>query len=289
MSAAKVELGRLLFYDADLSVDGTLSCASCHEQRRGFADGNMTRPGVHETPGKRNVPGLANVAWLPRLTYADPSATTLEKQAMIPLTGENPLEMGMKDMEAELTRRLNANKCYRQMFRKAFPERKGQIDFTSVTASLGAFQRMMISYDSPYDRHLTGENSALSPLAKQGMVTFKNAGCAACHKGPNFTDANYHRLEPAKSADPGLIEQTGRADDAGRFRTPILRNVALTGPYWHDGTSPTMEDAIRRHPGTQITDNDMPALTAFLRSLTGTNLMKNPQLSRPDSACGKPL
>lgn len=290
MSATKVELGRLLFYDADLSVDGTLSCAACHEQKRAFTDGNMMRPGVHDHPGRRNIPGLANVAWLPRLTYADPAATTLETQAMIPLIGEHPVEMGMKGMEAELARRLGANRCYRTLFRKAFPEHKGRIDFTSVTMALGAFQRTILSFDSPYDRHKAGDARALSPLAKQGADLFQARGCAACHKGANFTDAHYHRLGAVEARDPGLIEQTGQAEDAGKFRTPVLRNVGVTAPYWHDGSAPTIEEAIGRHPGSAaINARDMGALIAFLHSLTDEALLTAPHLARPDTACGKAL
>jgi cytochrome c peroxidase len=123
MSAAKVELGRHLFYDADLSANGTLACAGCHEQKRGFADGNATRPGVHGDPGRRNVPGLANVGWMTHLTLADPRIDTLEAQALVPLFGEHPVEMGMKGLEAELPRRLGTNTCYTTMSSGPFPNR----------------------------------------------------------------------------------------------------------------------------------------------------------------------
>lgn len=106
MSAAKVELGRRLFYDADLSVDGTMACATCHEQHRAFSDGNPTHAGVHGEPGRRNVPGLANVGWLRTLTWADPRQSSLERQAAVPVMGTTPVEMGMAGQEAEITRRL---------------------------------------------------------------------------------------------------------------------------------------------------------------------------------------
>lgn len=282
MSAAKVELGRRLFHDADLSADGTLACAGCHEQRRAFADGNATRPGVHGGAGRRNVPGLANVGWFTRLTVADPAITTLEAQALVPLFGERPVEMGMKGLDGEFARRLGADRCYRQMFARAFPERQGRIDTASVTAALAAFERTMISYRSAHDR------GALPPLAQEGARLFAARGCAACHSGRNFSDMGYHRLEPVQASDPGLIEQTGRSGDAGRFRTPSLRNVALTGPWWHDGRARTLEAAIGRHP-VAVPDGDMPALLAFLDGLTDPDFIRDPRLSRPDRACGKRL
>lgn len=288
MSAAKVELGRRLFYDADLSADGTLACAGCHEQKRAFADGNATRPGVDGNPGRRNAPGLANVAWFDRLTFADPAATSLERQALIPLFGEHPVEMGMKGKEAEFERRLGADRCYRRMFRKAFPEGLGKIDVQSVTAALAAFQRTMFSYRSPFDRYLAGDAGSLSPIEQEGERLFRERGCAACHAGRNFSDALYHRLEPVADHDPGLMEKTGRPGDAGQFRTPSLRNVGLTGPWWHDGSERTQEGAIARHPDAAPAE-EVPALVAFLGSLTDPHFIADPRLSRPDVACGKRL
>lgn len=293
MSAAKVELGRRLFYDADLSADGTLACSGCHEQRHGFADSIATRAGVDGSPGRRNAPGLANVAWLPRLTFADPSVTSLEGHASTPLTGEHPVEMGMKGREDEFALRLGADGCYRRMFARAFPERRGRIDLASVTAALAAFQRTMISYDSPYDRHRAGDGAALSPLQQEGERLFRGSGCASCHSGPQLTDADYHRLEtvnPADEgpADEGLAEQTGAAADRGRFRTPSLRNVAVSGPWWHDGTASTIEAAVRRH-GLALPDAALPPILAFLDGLTDEGFLRDPRLSRPDTACGRRL
>lgn len=288
MSAAKVELGRRLFYDADLSADGTLACASCHEQKRAFADGNATRPGVDGGPGRRNAPGLANVAWFDRLTFADPAATSLERQVRIPLFGEHPVEMGMKGKEAEFERRLGVDRCYRRMFGKAFPERRGKIDVESVTAALAAFQRTMISYRSPFDRYRAGEPGALSPIAQEGEQLFRARGCATCHAGPNLSDMRYHRLEQTQATDPGLVEKTGQPSDAGRFRTPSLRNVGATGPWWHDGSERTLEGVIARHPGP-VPAEEVAPIIAFLHTLTDRYFITDPGLSRPDTACGKPL
>lgn len=288
MSMAKVELGRRLFYDADLSANGTLSCAGCHEQKRAFADGNRTRPGVHGEPGRRNVPGLANVGWLPRYTFADPGVVSLEGQVAVPLLGEHPVEMGMKGLEAELPRRLGGDACYRRMFERAFPEHDGRIDVGTVAAAIAAFERTLIALDSPYDRYRKGQDGALSQAARSGAAMFAEKGCAQCHAGRDLTDSGYHRLEHDTGADAGLIEATGSAADTGRFRTPSLRNVAVTGPWWHDGSAQSMEAAITRH-GVLVSQEDMGALIAFLDSLTDTAFLADPRHAMPDMACGKRL
>jgi cytochrome c peroxidase len=274
MSAAKVALGRRLFYDADLSLDGTTACATCHEQKRGFGDGNATHPGVTGEPGRRNVPGLANVAWFSPLTHADPRQTTLEAQVSVPVLGTHPVEMGMNGHAAEIAARLSRDGCYRRMFAEAFPEHEGRIDYADVTRALASFERTLVSYGSAYDHG-----------AREGQAAFRRA-CAGCHAGVRFTDLAYHRLGPVDPAAPdqGLYEVTGREADRGRFRTPSLRNVAMTGPWWHDGSAKSLEAAIARH-GLAPT----PALVAFLHGLDDKGFVTDPATRLPDSACGKPL
>lgn len=290
MTAAKIELGRRLFYDADLSIDGTMACATCHEQRHAFADGNATHPGVHGDSGKRNVPGLANVGWAPTLTWADPRVTRLEAQALIPLLGTDPIEMGMAGKEAELARRLSADACYRRQFRTAFPERGGRIDTQNVARALAAFQRSFVSYDSPYDRSIKGR-AALPDSARRGAALFNGAaGCAACHNGPNFSDGNFHAVAPADDRDHGLASSTGKQTDLGKFKTPGLRNVALTAPYFHNGSIPTIALAIRLHPrSAELSAAQVDDLGEFLGSLTDESFVRNPALMLPDQACGKRL
>lgn len=294
MSQAKVDLGRRLFYDADLSIDGTMSCATCHSQRRGFADSTRTRAGVHGEPGRRNVQGLANVAYLTPLTWADSGLTTLEAQVAVPVFGDRPVEMGMKGQEAELLRRLVSNRCYRRMFRAAFPETRGTVDMTAISRALAAFQRTLISYDSPYDRYLGGEEASISASARQGEAVFRQ-NCAFCHSGSNFTDQRFHAIEAATpGADPGLGEASERADDHGKFRTPSLRNIALTGPYMHDGSATTIAEAIERHqaavPGvSSLTTEQREAMLAFLGSLSDNGFVTDPRFAHPDEACGRRL
>jgi cytochrome c peroxidase len=306
-SPIKVELGRRLFYEADLSINGTMACATCHEQRRGFADGNRTHPGALDHPGKRNVPGLQNVALLSHFTWAS-RTPDLEHQALRPLLGESPIEMGMKGQEAELARRLAANACYVKLFSAAFPEKKGEISLTTVTRALATFERALVSFDSPYDK-AARDGQPLPADAEAGRALFKGkGGCETCHSGPNFTDDAFHALEhfqakwtpvrvkkmrenknleprfdsiksgnalertaPADRGltDQGLADESGRTEDAGLFRTPGLRNAAVTAPYFHDGKARTLPDAIRRHGlPFALSDAEMDEIATFLASLT---------------------
>ncbi|MFV0623463.1 cytochrome-c peroxidase [Sphingomonas sp. ac-8] len=273
MSEAKIALGRRLFYDADLSIDGTMACSSCHEQHRGFADGNRTHAGVHGDPGRRNVPGLANVAWRRVLTWGDPRTTTLEAQAAIPLNGMTPVEMGMAEDGRELARRLGRDACYRRMFKAAFPATRGRIDQASVIQALAAFQRTLLSFEAPVDR---GE----APAAGAAIFAVK---CASCHAGHDYTDDRFHRLRPPSAADRGAGEITGRFEDDGAFRTPSLRNVAVTGPWLHDGSAATLDAALAAHPGSDSADR--PALIAFLQALTDRTFLADKRFGYPDDLC----
>jgi cytochrome c peroxidase len=282
-SPAEVELGRRLFYDADLSADGTMSCATCHEQHRAFAEGNATHPGVTGEAGRRNVPGLANIAHIAPLTFADPSRHTLEEQALVPIAGTHPVEMGMKGREAEIARRLAHDACYRRMFRAAFPKEAGGITFDKTVRAVAAFERGLVSLGAPYDR------GTLSPAARQGQRIFAGH-CAGCHAGPLFTDLAFHRLGQVdpRAEDQGLFEASHREEDRGAFRTPSLRNVALTGPWWHDGSAPTIAAAIARH-GLSIDQAQTAALLAFLDTLSDADFISNPAFALPQTVCGRKL
>ncbi|MBB4198300.1 hypothetical protein CCR94_22900 [Rhodoblastus sphagnicola] len=310
-SPIKIELGRRLFYDADLSINGTMACATCHEQHRGFADGNRTHPGALDHPGKRNVPGLQNVALLKHFTWASRTTVDLEHQARTPLLGETPIEMGMK--EALLAPRL-ATPCYTKLFAAAFPEKQGEISLTTVTQAIATFERTLVSFESPYDKAERG-GPPLSADAEAGRALFSGkGGCQTCHSGENFTDNAFHALEPAAHglelaahglepaahglepaahglepaapADRGLAEETGRSEDSGLFRTPGLRNVALTAPYFHDGKAATLPEAIRRHGlPMALSATEMDDIAAFLGSLTDKSLLSDPRFSLPAEAC----
>lgn len=283
---AQVALGRRLFHDGDLSINGTLSCATCHDPRHAFADGVRAHPGAHGEPGLRNVPSLVNVGSFSPLTWGNASLTTLEQQAMVPIAGEDPVEMGMKGQEAELVRRLSTNPCYRKLFRAAFPVTRGRIDFISVSAALAAFQRTIVSHETAWDRAAAG-GSPLDAATVRGEALFGRE-CAGCHAGREFTDLAFHRL-PGGPTDPangdfGLARATGRQEDRGRFRTPSLRNVALTAPYLHDGSADTIAEAIARH-GTALSPAETAEVETFLNALTDTAVGADPRYARPGKAC----
>ena len=308
MSEAKVALGRRLFYDADLSLDGTTSCGTCHEQHRAFTEGNASHPGVGGVPGRRNVMALGNAAYFTPLTWADPTQHSLEQQMLVPLQGTHPMEMGMAGKDAELAKRLSADPCYQEMFAAAFPETKGRVDVSAVGKALASFERTLISYDSPYDHFKRGDKTALSDTAERGLKLFASLHCDSCHTGDNFTDLKFHNIglydEDGKGAYPardrGLIEITQKPSDEGAMRTPSLRNVALTGPYMHDGSVKSLTDAIRRHlegssplrdaalKSVHASDADIDDLVAFLQSLSDRSFVTNPDFALPKMACGKP-
>jgi len=285
-NAARIALGRRLFYDADLSIDGSMACATCHEQAHGFADGNSTHAGVTGEPGRRNVQTLANVARRKSLTWGDATIRSLEAQALVPIMGEHPVEMGMKGQEAELARRLGANACYGKLFRAAFPEAGGAIDMRTVTLALAAFQRTLISADAPADRFAKGEASAISLAARTGATLFRQ-NCASCHSGPDFTDDRFHcvAIEKSDGRDAGLGEISRRVDDNGKFRTPSLRNVAVSAPYFHDGASRTLEAAIRRHRGIALKGGQEARVIAYLHALTDETFLTDKRFAYPDEAC----
>jgi cytochrome c peroxidase len=234
---------------------------------------------------------LANVAWFDPLTWADPGLHRLEAQVLVPLMGVHPVEMGMAGKSGELARRLSADDCYRRMFAAAFPNTGGRIDLGNVTKALASFQRTLVSFNSPYDRYLAGDRTALSVQGRRGAALFQ-LGCADCHSGPNFTDGKYHtfrRTDPDDpGADHGAREITGAARDESRFRTPSLRNVALTGPYMHDGSAADLESAVRSHGGVTVGERDIPDLIAFLESLSDSAFVTNPDFALPKTVCGRP-
>jgi cytochrome c peroxidase len=341
MTPVKVELGRHLFYDQRLSADGSQSCASCHHQDKAFTDGLAVATGVTGEKGARSAMGLANVAYLPTLTWANPQLTSLEVQALIPLFGEHPVEMGMAGREEALFALLQTDDRYQNLFARAFPAEARQgpqalYSLSTLTRALAAFQRSLLSFDSPYDRYrYGGQPGAISAAARRGEELFfgEKMECYHCHGGFNFTDNIQHsRLPIAERGfhntglfdvdgrgsypadNPGMVEFTGEDSDRGRFRTPSLRNVAVTAPYMHDGSIATLEQVIRDHyakagrsstvrgqpshlrselvMGFEVSDAEMADLVAFLQSLTDLDFLVdkrlgNPWLERPNAGSAR--
>ncbi|CAL4869444.1 Cytochrome c551 peroxidase (plasmid) [Asticcacaulis sp. MM231] len=326
---AKVELGRYLFYDTRLSVDGTLSCASCHIQSKAFTDGRPTSIGVTGQHTPRNAMPLVNAAYFPALTWSNPLLHTAEQQALVPLTNVTPPELGIDKHEDEMITRLKAEPMYPKLFRAAFPEAKGDISLATLTRALAAFERSIVSFRSPYDRYrYDNDMTVMSDAALRGEALFfgERLECHHCHNGLNFTDSERHARNPMGTSafhntglynmdgkggypadNTGIREITGRDDDMGRMRTPSLRNVAVTAPYFHDGSAKTLDDVIdhyaaggrtiqngpnagvgKNNPlkssfisGFTLTPSERDDLKAFLNSLTDDAVLTDPRFSDP--------
>ena len=250
-----IALGRRLFYDPIISVDRTISCASCHAPEFAFSDNEPVSEGVGKKFGTRHAPTVINSAYS-NLQFWDGRAASLEEQALGPMA--NPVEMA-HTLDG-VVKRLQADPNYPAMFNKAWGT--DQITIEIVVKSIASFERTVLAGDSPFDRFMYAHDStALSPAAQRGMIVFmkKDKGnCKACHsfdKNPSlFTDNKFHNL--GVGADPrGNFKDVGRyaitknEDDMGRFKTPTLRNLANRGPYMHDGSFPTLQDALADHVG----------------------------------------
>ncbi len=268
MSAAKVELGRHLFYDTRLSGNGTFSCASCHEQARAFADGLGRAVGSTGEVHPRGSMSLANVAYSPVLTWSNPLLRSLEQQALVPMFGEDPVELGLSGREEELLRRLRDEPRYRALFAAAFPEAPEPFTLVHVVRALASFQRTLISGRSPYDAYLQGRRDAITPAARRGEALFfsEKTECFHCHGtfsftntvnyvGKGFVEVEFHNTAlynvdgqggyPAPNT--GVEAITHDPADMGKFKAPSLRNVAVTAPYMHDGSIATLEEVIEHY------------------------------------------
>jgi len=285
-----IALGRRLYYDPILSVDGTVSCATCHAPDAGFTDRRSVSEGVGGKKGTRHSPTVINSAYNP-VQFWDGRAASLEKQAEGPIA--NPVEMA-HTLEGAV-KRLQAAPRYVEMFKKAWGTDKITMDL--ATKSIGSFERTVLSGDSPFDRYYYGhDQKALSASAQRGLKLFtdpKKGNCEVCHtigdKYALFTDNKFHNLGVGADtrgnlADLGRYDQTKVELDKGAFKTPTLRNIAERAPYMHDGTFPTLKDALAHYIGGGnlnpyldkeihaldfLTFDERDDLLAFLESLTG--------------------
>ena len=283
MTAEKVELGRHLFYEPRMSITGKYSCATCHQQSLAFTDGKPVAIGSTDEPHARNSMSLANIAYNPVLTWANPLMTSLENQALIPIFGEHPVEMGMVGKEGEMIEWMQQDPLYQQIFQSAFKEEK-PVNIKNMTKALASFQRSLVSFKSPYDRYrYQREPDAISPAAKRGEKLFNSERmeCFHCHGGINFSDSVIHEnLAFTEVAfhntglynidgeggypvpNTGINEITQEANDMGRFKAPTLRNIALTAPYMHDGSVATLQEAIAHYQagGRTITEGEFAGI-----------------------------
>lgn len=265
LTAAKVELGRQLFYDPQLSGNGTQSCGDCHFQELAFTDGLVTPEGSTGELLARNSLGLTNSAYTSKLTWANPNLEVLEQQILIPMFGEFPVELGITGHEQQVLARFEGDPFYLDLFEAGFPDQDDPVSFENIVNALASFVRVLISGDSPYDRYRRGDPDAISESALRGAELFfsERLECHHCHGGFNFSLATHHvnttftqsvfqntglyDIDGAGSYPPGnggLYEFTFEQGDMGRFRPPSLRNVAVTAPYMHDGTVETLAEVV---------------------------------------------
>jgi cytochrome c peroxidase len=317
MSAAKIELGRRLFYDKRISVNNRESCGTCHRQDLAFTDGRARAEGATGQLHPRSSMSLVNVAYVTRLTWAHPTLESLEEQALVPMLGDTPIELGLKGHEQEFLLAVSRDPVYQRLFPRAFPGEPDAYTLSNVTKAIAAFERTIVSMRSPYDRYRWGdEPSAISDAAKRGEVLFSSSergGCFQCHGGWNFSGGiRFEGSNPEREDDSrgffntgvsaytapnrGLFEHTSRAEDIGKFRAPSLRNIAITLPYMHDGSVATLEEVLdhyaaggrMNHPNKSrvlrsfsMTDGDKRDLIEFLKSLTDEEMLHDPRWSDP--------
>lgn len=321
---AKILLGRYIFYDKALSLDNSTSCASCHAPSQGFSDqGHPTSRGVHGQMGDRNSMALVNVAFSSHLIW-DGRFKNLEDHAIAPIL--HPKEMGngsqpprgdtssyggiptsndtlmlfmrMRGGSGNSTDAFVRRTTYSKLFKEAFGDTI--ITLPRIGKAIAAFERTMISNQSPFDEYARGNKAALSEDAKRGLALFLDktkTNCASCHSGTLFTDNKMHSngLYMYYEKDKGLGALTKKSGDDGVFKTPTLRNVAVSAPYMHDGSFPNLDSVIKHYRGggmhnanqdtlikpLNLTDKDVDDIAAFLKSLTDTKFMTNPAFSNP--------
>jgi cytochrome c peroxidase len=269
MTAEKVQLGRHLFYDKRLSLNQTQACATCHRQELAFTDGRARGVGSTGEVHPRGPMSLVNVAYSPALTWANPNVRRLEDQALVPMFGEDPVELGMTGKEDLLARRLKAVPIYQTLFAAASPGETDPFTIGNITKAIASFERTILSGDSPYDRYRLGDDpAAISESAKHGEALFfsERLECFHCHGGFNFTgtvdyfDKGFAEVEfhntglynlAGKHSYPqpnlGLYVFTQQEEDVGKFKAPTLRNIALTAPYMHDGSVKTLDGVIEHY------------------------------------------
>jgi cytochrome c peroxidase len=280
LTREKVNLGRDLFHDKRLSRDRSVSCATCHDAARAFTDGKPVASGIDGRKGQRRSPTLINRAY-GRAFFWVGRALTLEDQVVQPILHRDEMDMTIP----AVLDRLRESPSYEDRFVTAFQQ---PLSEATLRNALASYVRSILSGGSPYDRYVGGDKSALSEQAQLGLRIFRGkANCASCHVGPNLSDEQFHNTGIAwldgQWKDIGRAQWSRNRDDTGAFKTPTLREVARTGPYFHDGSTATLEEVIeyydkggRSNPTLdaeirplRLSDSEKAALLVFLRSLTG--------------------
>lgn len=274
VNAEKAALGEKLYHDTKLSVDGTISCASCHDLKKGGTDQAVVSTGVKGQLGPINSPTVYNSA-NNFVQFWDGRAKDLAEQALGPV--ENPKEMGEK--WDNVVKKLQADETYAASFKKIYG--KDVITKENVADAIAEFEKTLITPDSRFDDYLRGDEKALSALEKKGFELFQDKGCMSCHTGTYFGGESYQAMAEEyftdrgnlTDADYGRYNVTKDEADKHMFKVPMLRNVAVTAPYFHDGSKKTLEEAVQAMAkyqlGEELTKEDNQAIVAFLKTLTG--------------------
>jgi len=297
MSAAKIELGKQLFFDPRLSVDGTISCNSCHNVMAGGTDNRDFSVGVGGQKGGRSAPTVWNAAFL-SAQFWDGRAATLEDQAKGPILAG--VEMGMPNEKAAVDR-IKSIPGYVQSFKTVFGDgsadgadgaesAESAVTYDNIAKAIATYERTLITNNSPFDQYMHGDKTVMSSAAIKGMKKVESLGCTGCHSGANFAGPElpigegFYQKFPTFSgskydkqynlmADEGRYEVTKDNSDKHMWRVPTWRNVALTAPYFHNGSVKTLDEAVRVMAKTQLnknlSDGDVKNIVAFLNSLTG--------------------
>lgn len=275
---AKIELGKMLYHDPRLSSTGTVSCSSCHNTMLGGEDNRPNSMGVNGQTGGRSAPTVWNAAFN-AVQFWDGRAASLEDQAAGPVT--NPIEMGMKSWD-DVIARLESIEGYQKAFDAAFGT--VSISKANATKAIAAYERTLITPNSPYDKFVSGDSSALTEQQVRGMNKVAELGCTGCHSGPAFNGPGMFQKFPINDnaffaakynfkKDKGLAEVTKKQDDEHLWKVPTWRNIALTAPYFHNGSVKTLDEAVKVMAKLQLdktlTKEEIADIVAFLNGLTG--------------------
>ena len=282
-SAQKIELGRALFFDKRLSLDESIACADCHNPSFAFTDRKAVSDGINGKHSERNAPTLLNSAFLQTVMF-DAHLKTLELQVIVPIQEATEMGHNMKVLIPKLRAIPEYQKAAKTLFNRDF-------DAWVLTRSIAAFERSLISLNSPYDQFMKGNKRALSSEQQAGMKLFNSLYCTTCHPAPYFTNfkAENNGLYQDYGNDKGRFRINLDSADIGFFKTPTLRNIELTYPYMHDGSLQTLDEVIEhyvaggKHPkgqhpsilGFQLTTREKKQLISFLGALTDTSYLKN--------------
>ncbi|MGB0678138.1 MAG: cytochrome-c peroxidase [Polyangiales bacterium] len=294
LTPARVQLGRMLYYDTRLSKNHDIACNSCHQLDRYGVDNEATSPGHKRARGERNSPSTYNAAGHFR-QFWDGRAADVEAQAQGPVT--NPIEMALAS-PAAAEAVLRSIPGYQRAFAAAFPDDKAPITFAHMARAIGAFERKLVT-PGRFDAFLRGKCGALTAAEKQGLKAFVASGCMACHNGPYLGGQSYQKLGNIKpwpnQKDLGRYSVTNDESDKMRFKVPSLRNVAKTAPYFHDGSVKTLAGAVRKMAwhqlGRKLEESDVRSIVIFLEALTGElpkKLVQKPALPASGPRTPKP-